>query len=64
MDIPLGMRVDVKKWKWVLKLNKSLYGLKKASADWFDLLKTGLYSMGYHQYQVDPCVFYIKYSDF
>ena len=46
----------------MLKLDKSQYGLMKASANWFDPLKTGLERRGYNQYQVDPCVFYRKYS--
>ena len=41
----------------VLKLNKSIYGLNQASEHWFDQLKTGLESRGYHQSQVYPFVF-------
>ena len=33
------------------------YGLNKSSENWFDLLKTGLESRGYHQSQTDPCLF-------
>ena len=62
MELPLGMWVDVNRGEWVLKLNKSLYGLKKASANWFDLIKTGLKRRGYHQSIVDPWLFYRKYS--
>ena len=62
MDIPLGMVVRVNREEWVLKLNKALYGLKRASANWFDLLKTVLERRGYHQYQVNPCIFYRKDS--
>ena len=46
----------------MLKLNNSLYVLKQASADVFGPLKNGLLIRGYHQYQVDPCIFYKKYS--
>ena len=60
MELPLGMGVDGYRVEWVLKLNKSLYGLNQASANWFDLLKTGLKRRVYHQYLVDPCVFYRK----
>ena len=52
-----GNRVE-----WVLKLNKLIYGLKKSSANWFDILKTSLERSYHHQYQVDPFVFYRKYS--
>ena len=62
MDIPLGMGLDVNRREWILKLNKSLYGIKQASAFLFVLLKTDLERRGYHQYQVDPCVFYINDS--
>ena len=39
MEIPLGVRVDENRGEWVLKLNKSLYGIKKASVIWFDIIK-------------------------
>ena len=60
MEITLGMGVDGNRGEWVLKLNKSLYRLKKESTNWFDLLKTDLERRGYHQYKVYPCVFYRK----
>ena len=56
------MVVDGNIVQWVLKLNKSLYGLKQESKYWFNPLKTGLDSRGFHQYHVDPCSFYIKDS--
>ena len=58
MELLLGMVVDGNRGEWVLKLNRSLYGLKQASANWFDILKTGLERRGYHQSQVDRCVLY------
>ena len=62
MEICLGMGVDGNIVEWVLKLNKSLYGNKQASANWFDLLKNGLESRGYHEYQIYTCIFYRKWS--
>ena len=62
MDIPLVIGFDRNRVDWVIKLNKSLYGIKQASANWFDILKTSLERGGYHQSQVDSCVFYRKYS--
>ena len=56
---------NVSWWKqnrMVPKVKKWMYGLKQASSNRFDHLKTGLERMGYHQSQVDPCVFYIKDS--
>ena len=42
MTLPLGMRVDGNIVGWVLKFKESLYGLNKASEDWFYLLKSCL----------------------
>ena len=58
VEIFSGMVVDRNIVEWVIKFNKSLHGLKQASSNIFDLLKTGLERRGYHQSQVDPCVFY------
>ena len=35
VDINLVIRVDVKRGEWTLKLNKSIHGIKKASAYFF-----------------------------
>ena len=63
MYIPLVMIVCTNRLEWFLKLNKPLYGIKQASENWFDPLKTGLERRIYHQYLVDPLVFYRKDSD-
>ena len=42
VDIPLGLVFDGNRVEWVLKLNKLLYGIKQASANWFDIINTGL----------------------
>ena len=57
MDIPLGMEVYRNRGEWVLELKKSLYGIRQASTNWVDLLKTGLERMGYHQFQFYPNCF-------
>ena len=62
MELPVVIVVDGNRVEWVLKLNKELYGLKQASTHWFSLLKTGIERRGFHQSQIYPCVFYIKYS--
>ena len=62
VGIHLGMGVDGNRVEWVLKLNKSIYGIKEASENRFDILKNDLERRGYHQSQVDPCLFYIKDS--
>ena len=62
MDIPLVIGFDRNIVDWVIKLNKSIYGIKQASANWFHLINTGLERTGYHKFQVDNCVFYRKDS--
>ena len=37
MHLPLGIIFDGNRGEWVLKLNKSLFGLNQASESWFDL---------------------------
>ena len=46
----------------VLKLKKSLYGLKSAGKTWFDHLKSGLTKRGFKASEVDPCVYYNETS--
>ena len=60
MELPLGFspQDDGRRGKYVLKLNKSLYGLKQASFNWFAKLKGGLEDRGFVQSNVDACVFY------
>lgn len=43
--------------KLVLKLNKSLYGLKQSGRNWNNLLHAFLTEQGFSQSQVDPCVY-------
>ncbi len=46
--------------KYVLKLNKSLYGLKQSGYNWFEKLREGLVMRDFVQSQVDKCVFFRK----
>ena len=41
----------------VLKLNRSVYGLKQSPKNFFELLKTNLESCGLKQSRLDPCLF-------
>ena len=37
-EITLRMGISGNRGEWVLKSNKSLYGIKQASTNWFDFL--------------------------
>jgi hypothetical protein len=43
---------------FVLRLNKSLYGLKQAGYNWFAKLSDGLQDRGFEQSGINPCVFF------
>ena len=64
MELPAGVNpVDVSdenRRRYVLKLNKSLYGLKQAGYNWFEKLREGLITRDFIQSQVDKCVFFRK----
>ena len=58
MEVPAGMVLSgaPNKYQYVLSLNRSLYGLKQASANWYEMLTTGLQDRGFKPSNVDPCV--------
>jgi hypothetical protein len=60
MELPLGFDApDSQNRKhYVLRLNKSLYGLKQAGYNWFAKLSNGLEDRGFVPSSVDPCVFF------
>ena len=63
MEFPVEFDLGPDSRKYVIKLNKSLYGLKQAIHNWFELLKSSLEARGYdHQSATDPCVFIGKHS--
>ena len=60
MELPIGMEVvcaGVNRRTHVLKLNRSLYGLKQASVNWYDMLEKVLEARGFKESVADPCVF-------
>jgi len=57
MEIPPGFATDQTKGK-VLKLKKSLYGLKQSPRAWFDRLRRAMCNMGYKQCNSDHTMFY------
>jgi hypothetical protein len=61
MQQPQGFITQAHKDK-VLKLNKSLYGLKQASREWNNMLKEWLIKHGYKQLISDQSVF-VKFID-
>ena len=63
MELPMGFRHHDTSQRYVLRLNKNLYGLKNASLNFFNLLKEGLEARGYqNQSETDACVFLGKSS--
>ncbi len=62
MELPAGINLtnvsDDDRCQYVLKLNKSLYGLKQAGYNWFKKLGKGLITCNFIQSQVDKCIFF------
>jgi hypothetical protein len=71
MELPLGFDAPAGQSRkhYVLRLNKSLYGLKQAGYNWFAKLSNGLEDCGFVPSSIDPCVFFgqgcivLKYVD-
>ena len=58
IELPVRFDLGPDSSKYVIKLNKSLYGLKQATYNWFELLKSSLEARWcYHQSATDTCVF-------
>ncbi len=62
MYLPIGFQVDTENESkcYILKLNKSLYGFKQASLNWFKKLKHGLIDRGFHPSAINPCLYFKK----
>ncbi len=60
MELPIGFDTPDNEERrfYVLKLNKSLYGLKQAGYNWFSKLSNGLQDQGFVQSSIDSCVFF------
>jgi hypothetical protein len=60
MELPTGIIISGKEdvsRGYVLKLKKSLYGLKQASLNWFEKLRQGLMDRGFTPSEIDPCLY-------
>ena len=59
MELPLGFDAPLNGSRrlYVLRLNKSSYGLKQAGYNWFAKLHNGLLDCGCTQSNIDACVF-------
>ena len=42
---------------YFIKLKKNPYGMRRAAANWSDMVKTGLEDEGFKQKKLDPCLF-------
>ena len=64
MELPIGFMVDGSptegRREHVLKLQKSLYGLKQSSLNWFQKLKEGLMARDFAPSAIDPCLYMKK----
>lgn len=49
--------------KLVLKLKKSLYGLKQSGRNWNHTLQSYLFTQGFDQSPIDPCVYTLRHSN-
>ena len=58
MEIPPGFTTAEIEGK-VLRLRKSLYGLKQSPRAWFDRFKRAILAMGYKQCNGDHTLFYL-----
>ena len=60
MELPMGIIINScasDSGGYVLKLKKSLYGLKQASLNWFEKLKQSLTDWGFCPSEIDPCLY-------
>jgi hypothetical protein len=63
MELPQGIAIsnhEDHSQMYVLKLKKSLYGLKQASLNWFEKLKQGLTNRGFTPSEINQCLYMKK----
>ena len=57
MELQQGLKVGTESGRYVLKLQKNLYGLKQAGHNWFEKISIALGNLSINPSKVDPCVF-------
>ena len=62
MQLPIGFQVDGQTedesdTSYVLKLNKTLHGLKQGSYNWYEKLKQSLIDRDFKPSDIDPCLY-------
>lgn len=57
-EIYIKQPVEFRNGDKVCRLNKAMYGLKQASRQWNLKFDAALKAIGFHQSNVDPCVYY------
>ena len=57
MELTQVFNVGPKSGRYVLKLQKNLYGLKQAGHNWFEKFSVALGNLSINPRKVDPCVF-------
>ena len=57
MELPQGFNVGPESGRYVLNLQKNLYGLKQVGHNWFETLFSALGNLSINLSKVDPCVF-------
>ena len=57
MELTQGFNVGPESGRYVLKLQRNLYGLKQVGHNWFEKLCSALGNLSINPSKVDPCVF-------
>ena len=57
MELPKGFNLGPESGRYLLKLQKNLYGLKQAGHNWFEKLSSALGNLSINPSKADPCVF-------
>ena len=57
MELPQGFNMEPESGRYVLKLQKNLYGMKQAGHNWLEKISSALGKLSINPSKVDPCVF-------